>query len=84
VSDDPVFLAVEYAKSGQIQAAYETLIGALRRDPRDARAWAVMAAVVDDTEMVRSCLRRVLDLAHDPRLTGWAQHQLDRLPDASR
>jgi Tfp pilus assembly protein PilF len=80
VSDDPVFLAIEYARGGEHQAAYETLIGALRRDPRDARAWAVMAAVVENADVARSCLRRVLDLAHDPRLTGWAKHQLDRLP----
>jgi Tfp pilus assembly protein PilF len=84
VSADPVFLAIRYARRGERQAAYETLIGVLRRDPHDARAWAVMAAVVDDTETIRSCLRRVINLAHDPRLTGWAQHQLDRLPDSSR
>lgn len=54
--------AIEAAKQGENEKALNFLKQVLSADPNDIDAWLVLAAVVDDPQRKRQCLKRVLTL----------------------
>ena len=70
--------ALEAANQGDKNKAIDFIKQVLAANPNDVDAWLVLAAVVDDPERKRQCLKRVLTL--DPtnqiareeiRAQGW-------------
>jgi tetratricopeptide (TPR) repeat protein len=78
--------AIEAAKQGENEKATNYLKQVLEANPNDVDAWLVLAAVMDDPQRKRQCLKRVLTLdpvnqvAHDELM------EMDRteMDDSSR
>jgi len=71
--------AIEAAKQGDKNKAIEFLKQVLNANPNDVDAWLVLAAVMDDPQRKRQCLRRVLTL--DP-VNMMAREELDEMDRA--
>ena len=70
--------AIEAAKQGDKNKAMSFLKEVLAANPRDVDAWLVLAAVVDEPQRKRQCLRRVLALDPVNRLAREELFEMDR------
>lgn len=54
--------AHEYYQRGDRIMARSLLATAVKRDPKNIRAWALLSVIVDDPDQKKYCLNRILDV----------------------
>ncbi len=69
--------AIELAREGRTQEAYEIIDQELRLDPDNALAWAIRAQLADNEEDRLESLRRASRLATSERELDWIRHALE-------
>jgi len=70
--------AIDAANQGDKSKAMSFLKEVLAANPKDADAWLVLAAIVDDPERKRQCLNRVLSLDPTNKLAREELLEMDR------
>jgi len=71
--------AIEAANQGDKSKATDFIKQVLAANPNDVEAWLVLAAVVDEPERKRQCLKRVLELDPVNQLARDELFEMDRL-----
>ena len=70
--------AIDAANQGDKNKAMSFLKEVLAANPKDADAWLVLAAILDDPERKRQCLNRVLSLDPTNKLAREDLREMDR------
>ena len=71
--------AIEAANQGDKSKAMDFIKQVLAANPNDVEAWLVLAAVMDEPERKRQCLKRVLELDPVNQLARDELFEMDRL-----
>src|SRR5258706_3414047 len=70
-------------EAGQNEQAIPLIEDAIRLNPTDARAWAMLAIVHGDPRLKRHHLKQVIAHSTDPEMTEWAKGELADLTPAA-